>query len=100
MKTPPDFFGLAVRKLVPEATYDTDGKTILKWKSPDISEPSQVDIDAKIVELKAEWALNEYARNRQADYPDMGSQLNKIYDDGIEKWKTEMVDPIKAKYPK
>ena len=27
-------------------------------------------------------------------------QLNKIYDDGLTKWKSEMVDPIKAKYPK
>ena len=50
--------------------------------------------------LKAEWDANAYARARQAEYPDWGSQLNKIYDDGIDAWKTEMVDPIKAKYPK
>jgi hypothetical protein len=50
--------------------------------------------------LKAEWDANAYARARQAEYPDMGSQLNKIYDDGIDAWKTDMVDPIKAKYPK
>ena len=61
---------------------------------------SKADIDAKIVELEAEWTVNEYARNRQAEYPDYGTQLNKIYDDGIAKWKSEMVDPIKAKYPK
>ena len=41
-----------------------------------------------------------YARNRKADYPDWGTQLNKIYDDGVDKWKTEMVDPVKAKWPK
>ena len=61
---------------------------------------SKEDIDAKIVELEAEWAAQEYARNRQAEYPDWGTQLNKIYDDGIAKWKSEMVDPVKAKYPK
>ena len=48
----------------------------------------------------AEHDVQEYARNRQAEYPDWGSQLNKIYDDGLTKWKSEMVDPIKAKYPK
>jgi hypothetical protein len=50
--------------------------------------------------LEAEWTANEYARNRQAEYPSWGTQLNKIYDDGIAKWKSEMVDPVKAKYPK
>ena len=49
---------------------------------------------------EAESIAQEYARERSADYPDMGSQLNKIYDDGITKWKTEMVDPVKAKWPK
>ena len=29
-----------------------------------------------------------------------GSQLNKIYDDGLTKWKAETVDPVKAKWPK
>ena len=43
---------------------------------------------------------NQYQRDRQAEYPDYGTQLNKIYDDGLTKWKTEMVDPVKAKYPK
>jgi len=52
------------------------------------------------VTLKAEYDALEYARNRQADYPDWETQLNKIYDDGLTKWKAEMVDPIKAKYPK
>jgi len=50
--------------------------------------------------LKAEYDAEEYSRNRKAEYPDWGTQLNKIYDDGIAKWKTEMVDPVKAKYPK
>ena len=50
--------------------------------------------------LKLEWDTQAYSRNRQAEYPDMGTQFNKIYDDGIDAWKTDMVDPIKAKYPK
>ena len=42
----------------------------------------------------------DYIKNRKTDYPDFGTQLNKIYDDGITKWKSEMVDPVKAKWPK
>ena len=60
----------------------------------------KADILSKQKELQAEYDALEYARNRQAEYPDWGSQLNKIYDDGVTKWKSEMVDPIKAKYPK
>ena len=50
--------------------------------------------------LKSEWDTQTYSRNRQSDYPDWGVQLDKIYDDGLTKWKSEMVDPVKTKWPK
>tara|TARA_Y100000034_G_C6532441_1_gene229462 strand:+ start:233 stop:481 length:249 start_codon:yes stop_codon:yes gene_type:complete len=59
-----------------------------------VDRATQHVIDQKVYDAQ------DYARKRQAEYPDWGTQLNKIYDDGIAKWKTEMVDPIKAKYPK
>ena len=62
--------------------------------------PSEAEVDAELIRLQAEYDAQEYARNRQAEYPDMGTQFNKIYDDGIDAWKTDMVDPVKAKYPK
>ena len=33
-------------------------------------------------------------------YPSLGSQLDYIYHNGIDNWKSEMIDPVKAKYPK
>jgi hypothetical protein len=66
----------------------------------DQTPPTKEEAETKLAELIAEYDAQEYARNRKAEYPDYGTQLNKIYDDGIEKWKSEMVDPIKAKYPK
>ena len=78
----------------------TTTKIITNWLSDDLIQPTQAEIDSKLTELQAEYDAQEYARNRQVEYPDWGTQLNKIYDDGIEKWKTEMVDPVKAKYPK
>tara|TARA_R100000773_G_C4185271_1_gene93329 strand:+ start:561 stop:842 length:282 start_codon:yes stop_codon:yes gene_type:complete len=56
----------------------------------------QSKIDAARVELNK---LN-YKWQRAAEYPDWGTQLDYIYHNGIEKWKTDMVDPVKAKYPK
>ena len=56
--------------------------------------------EAQAVINKEEWEKLAWKRSRQAEYPDWGTQLNKIYDDGLTKWKSEMVDPIKAKWPK
>ena len=61
---------------------------------------TQTEIDTEIARLQVECDAQAYSRNRQAEYPDMGSQLNKIYDDGLTKSKAEMVDPVKAKWPK
>ena len=65
----------------------------------------QIDLDEAKVQtevdrLQAEYDALAWKRSRQAEYPDWGVQLNKIYDDGLTKWKTEMVDPVKAKFPK
>ena len=84
-------------KVVVATPLDGSAETI-DWGNT--VEISKTDIDAKKVELEAEWTAQAYARNRQADYPDWGTQLNKIYDDGVTKWKSEMVDPVKAKWPK
>ena len=62
--------------------------------------PTDEALNSKIDELKLAYDAQEYARNRKAEYPDWGTQLNKIYDDGVTKWKSEMVDPVKAKWPK
>ena len=34
------------------------------------------------------------------EYPDWKSQLDYIYHNGVDKWKTDIIDPIKNKYPK
>jgi hypothetical protein len=42
----------------------------------------------------------KWKENRAINYPDYRTQLEKIADDGIDKWKSEMLDPIKKKFPK
>ena len=92
----------AVVSLYGRSSYHKcDSNGVVVWKDGHETTAEETSaIDAKLVELEAEWTANEYSRKRQAEYPDMGTQLNKIYDDGLTKWKSEMVDPIKAKYPK
>ena len=57
-------------------------------------------VSAEITKLENAYNDLAYSRARQAEYPDTGAQFNKIYDDGLTKWKSEMVDPVKAKWPK
>ena len=45
-------------------------------------------------------ALWDVQYQRSKSYPDFGTQLDYIYHNGIDKWKTDIVDPVKAKYPK
>ena len=56
----------------------------------------QSKIDAARVELNKE----NYKWARQKEYPNWGTQLDYIYHNGIDKWKTDIVDPVKNKYPK
>ena len=62
--------------------------------------PTEKELTDALKKQQDDWDAKEYARNRKLEYPDWNIQLNKIYDDGIDKWKTEMVDPVKAKWPK
>lgn len=73
---------------------------VLEWHDTKQTQPTEEEINAEITRLQAEYDANEYQRKRASEYPSWQKQLEKIYDDGVEAWKTEMVDPIKAKYPK
>ena len=58
-----------------------------------------VDTD-KVAAARAELDSLAYQDTRRRAYPPWQDQLNYIYDHGIDKWKTDIVDPVKAKYPK
>lgn len=43
---------------------------------------------------------NQYATKRKLAYPSTEEQLDYIYHNGVDAWKTDIIDPIKALYPK
>ena len=71
--------------------YDKDNKLVSLEKSK---------IDAARATLDAEYAAIKYQDDRRKEYPDWGTQLDYIYHNGVDKWKTDIVDPVKNKYPK
>jgi len=68
--------------------YDQNGNSI------------SIDLDACTKRAQETWAAEAYKFNRSKEYPNVGIQLDYIYHNGIDKWKTDIVDPVKAKYPK
>jgi len=71
--------------------FDKSGTTVVLDESK---------IATEVNRLNAEFTANEYARKRQVEYPSIENQLDYIFHNGIEKWKTDIVQPIKNKYPK
>lgn len=90
----------AIRKAYPTViTIDDDSNAILDIDSNQVT-VEQSKIDAARVTLDAEYAKIKYKEQRLFEYPNWADQLDYIYHNGIEKWKTDIVDPVKAKYPK
>jgi hypothetical protein len=44
--------------------------------------------------------MRHYAELRRQLYPSVEEQLDKIYTDGLESWKMEMISPVKIAVPK
>lgn len=76
---------------------DSDGVETIEWLDGNPTNITDSDITAKWNEMNALWDV-QYQRSKA--YPDFGTQLDYIYHNGIEKWKTDVVDPVKTKYPK
>ena len=85
----------AIRKAYPDAVTIDDDTGAFKADGSKI-ELVQSNIDAARIELDK----LKYQLQRKAEYPDWGTQFDYIYHNGIEKWKTDIVDPVTKKYPK
>ena len=81
----------AIKAINPDAEFtfnDVDNITWLNGTTP----ISKSDIEQKINE-------REYIDKRAAEYPSIVDQLDDIYHNGIDGWKTT-IKTVKDKYPK
>jgi len=92
----------AVLKINPSAVVTIRGNDIntcvFEWQDGTTSIP-KADIEAKMVELQADYDAKQYQRDRELEYPSMADQLDDIYHNGIDAWKAT-IKTIKDKYPK
>ena len=92
----------AILKINPNAEVVVRGDDIdtceIEWHNG-TSEISKTDIKNKMSELQTEYDNNKYQRDREAEYPSIKDQLDDIYHNGIDGWKTT-IKAVKDKYPK
>ena len=65
------------------------------------SKPSESDCTTGLKALQDAWDLenDSYKSKRRAEYPSIADQLDDIYNNGIDAWKTT-IKTTKDKYPK
>jgi len=90
----------AIRKINLNAEVSVSGNDInnITWENGTTPIP-KADIEAKMVEVQAEYDAKQYQRDRAKEYPSIADQLDDIYHNGIDAWK-ETIKATKDKYPK
>ena len=77
-----------------------DAEIVLDANDKDIT--STIDmkaVEAKAQELQTAYDNNKYQRDRAEAYPSIADQLDDLYHNGIDGWKTT-IKAVKDKYPK
>tara|TARA_R100000808_G_C2131721_1_gene140786 strand:+ start:163 stop:477 length:315 start_codon:yes stop_codon:yes gene_type:complete len=89
----------AIMSLKPYAKWSMSGD-VVTWLDSSHIEPTASEIDAELTRLRTEYTNKKYQRDRAAEYPSYGEQLDYIFHHGVAKWKTDIVQPVKDKFPK
>jgi len=94
------FIEQAILKINPNAKFGVinDNLDNIKWYD-ETTPISKADIEAKMVEVQAEYDAKQYQRDRVSEYPSIADQLDDIYHNGIDAWKAT-IKITKDKYPK
>ena len=99
----------AILKINPNASFEIKNNDInqITWHNNTTPIP-KADIEAKMVELQAEYDANQYQRDRATDSPPIGDQLDMLWHsiDQNPKLKSEYfefyeaIQAVKVKHPK
>jgi hypothetical protein len=88
----------AILALAPNADV-TEYNNVITWNDGNPNNITEEQIIAKQAELQADYDAKQYQRNRAKEYPSIVDQLDDLYHNGIEGWKTT-IKAVKDKYPK
>jgi MarR-like DNA-binding transcriptional regulator SgrR of sgrS sRNA len=92
----------AIKKINPNAefTYQNNDISTIQWLNGTTPIP-KADIEAKMVELQAEYDAEQWKRNRQSEYPSIDDCIHALLDgeDTLTELQAKRT-AIKNKYPK
>ena len=90
----------AILSINPNASVVIEDEDVKKITWHDGTTPiAEADILAKQKELQAEYDAKEYPRKRASEYPSIAEQLDDLYHNGIDGWKSS-IKAVKDKHPK
>ena len=91
----------AILKINPNAQVSINGDDInqITWLNG-TTPISKEDIVKEIAHLEYLDEVNQYQNNRSKEYPELAEQLDYIYHNGIDAWKTNIINPVKTQFPK
>ena len=95
----------ALSTLRPGAQWTTRGD-VIEWLDSEQTQPTEEEINAEILRLQAEHDAQEYARNRQAEYPSLDALTVALWEGVVEERMASVTQlealrqAVKLKYPK
>jgi len=95
-----DSITLSILAINPNAEVSVSANDIntIVWEN-NTTPIAEADILAKQKELQTAYNNNAYQRSRATEYPKIADQLDDLYHNGIDGWKTT-IKAIKDKHPK
>ena len=95
----------ALQSLRPSAEWSVSSG-VVNWLDDSQVEPTTEEINTEIVRLQAEDDAQEYARNRQAEYPSINDLIVALWENVVEERASAVISleadrqAVKTKYPK
>ena len=91
----------AILALDPNAQVSVSGESLdgIEWHDGNPNNITNEQITAKQAELKTIYDFLQYQRDRKKEYPSIEDQLDDLYHNCIDGWKTT-IKAVKDKYPK
>ena len=93
----------ALEILAPGDWFGVKGSDDITWDSiewNDIPTITEEELNTKMNEIRTNFTNDQYKRDRGDEYPPMADQLDYMFHNGFDKWKEDIVQPVKDKYPK
>ena len=89
----------AVSSLRQGCSFGLNSDNQIEWYDNAQQCPAEAEINAEMSRLQAEYDAKDYQRKRAKAYPSIADQLDLIYHQGLDAWKSA-IQAVKEEFPK